>query len=149
MSWIDNQLLPELERFPTDLQKEEALRTAKSQRPTLLLASVFLVLVLATVGVMLYLTTTFLPPGRVSEFVGQMICQLLISLIMAYMGIRLWVTPIRRSLRRTLVNRGVPICIPCGYDLRGQDKAACPECGAPFDPKLLDRSDAGPDVTAA
>ncbi|MCA9254110.1 MAG: hypothetical protein KDA33_00670, partial [Phycisphaerales bacterium] len=149
MSWIDNPLLPELERFPTDFQKEEALRTAKSQRPTLILISVFLVLALAIVGVMLFLTKTFLPAGRISEFIGQVTCQLLITLIMAYLGIRLWVTPIRRSLRRTLVNLGVPICVPCGYDLRGQVKATCPECGASFDPGLLDNSGAGPDVTAA
>lgn len=45
--------------------------------------------------------------------------------------------PVRRHLRRWLVQFGVPICIPCGYDLRGQVEPRCPECGEAFDPSLL------------
>ncbi|MFO0838851.1 MAG: hypothetical protein U1D55_10015 [Phycisphaerae bacterium] len=37
--------------------------------------------------------------------------------------------PLRRVLREHLIARGVPICIRCGYDLRGQVGARCPECG--------------------
>ncbi len=29
------------------------------------------------------------------------------------------------------------LCERCGYDLRGQTEARCPECGTPFDEKLL------------
>jgi hypothetical protein len=39
--------------------------------------------------------------------------------------------PIQRALRRELVSQGVPICIPCGYDLRGNVSGRCPECGVP------------------
>ncbi|MGD2111002.1 MAG: hypothetical protein PVI86_16620 [Phycisphaerae bacterium] len=35
----------------------------------------------------------------------------------------------RRSLRRRLREQGVPICIPCGYDLTGNASGMCPECG--------------------
>lgn len=49
----------------------------------------------------------------------------------------LWRGPLRRSLREELVSRGVPICVPCGYDLRGQTEPRCPECGRPFDKALL------------
>lgn len=40
----------------------------------------------------------------------------------------------RRSkyLRKYLNEHGVPICMPCGYDLRGQVDPYCPECGTPF-----------------
>ena len=34
----------------------------------------------------------------------------------------------RRSLRKQLVEDGIPICINCGYDLRAS-KDRCPECG--------------------
>jgi len=42
----------------------------------------------------------------------------------------------QRHLRRYLLRKGVPICLRCGYDLRGQTEARCPECGGPFDPDL-------------
>jgi hypothetical protein len=32
---------------------------------------------------------------------------------------------------------GPPICSHCGYDLRGQVDARCPECGTPFDAKRV------------
>lgn len=44
---------------------------------------------------------------------------------------------IDRSLREQLVRRGFPICMRCGYDLRGQTEPRCPECGVPFDPELI------------
>ena len=50
-----------------------------------------------------------------------------------------WLTRarIRRKLREELINRGFAICGPCGYDLRGLTESRCPECGSPFDKKLL------------
>ena len=38
----------------------------------------------------------------------------------------------RHHLRERLVQLGVPICIPCGYDLRGSTDR-CPECGTTFE----------------
>ena len=43
----------------------------------------------------------------------------------------------RRHLRKELVALKIPICLECGYDLRGQTDARCPECGTAFDPALL------------
>jgi hypothetical protein len=43
----------------------------------------------------------------------------------------------RHRLREVLVALGVPICLHCGYDLRGQTVPRCPECGREFDPGLL------------
>lgn len=44
---------------------------------------------------------------------------------------------IRRYLRKELAESGVPICVKCGYDLRGQSAPRCPECGTPFDEQLF------------
>lgn len=44
---------------------------------------------------------------------------------------------LQRSLREQLVQRGVPICVGCGYDLRGQIHPRCPECGMSCAPSLL------------
>lgn len=42
---------------------------------------------------------------------------------------RLYRTRNRRELRRILVERGVAICVACGYDLTGNVRKRCPECG--------------------
>lgn len=55
----------------------------------------------------------------------------------AWAGIVLFRRQIHRSLRRQLVERGVAICVGCGYDLRGQVEPRCPECGEPFDLAIL------------
>ena len=44
---------------------------------------------------------------------------------------------VRRKLRLRLVEKGVPICVECGYDLSAQREPRCPECGCAFDPALL------------
>jgi predicted amidophosphoribosyltransferase len=43
----------------------------------------------------------------------------------------------QRITRQYLQQQGIPVCINCGYDLRAQTTPRCPECGEPFDPKLL------------
>ena len=45
--------------------------------------------------------------------------------------------PLRKQIRLQLVTMGIPVCIACGYDLRGQREPRCPECGRPFDAKLM------------
>ena len=49
----------------------------------------------------------------------------------------------RRYLREQLVARGVPICLKCGYDLRGQVAPRCPECGTPCEAELITPNDDG------
>ena len=46
-------------------------------------------------------------------------------------------TRVRKSLRRLLLEDGIPICLKCGYDIRGLSTPRCPECGEEFDPALL------------
>lgn len=46
---------------------------------------------------------------------------------------------VQRSLREQLVDRGVPICINCGYDVRGS-KDRCPECATRVQKKGLTMS---------
>jgi len=41
---------------------------------------------------------------------------------------------VQRSLRLLLLKRGMPICLHCGYDLRGATGSRCSECGSEFEP---------------
>jgi hypothetical protein len=58
--------------------------------------------------------------------------------------ISIQIRKMRIRLREELTSRGVPVCIPCGYDLRGQTEPRCPECGTSFDPALLDENEKNP-----
>jgi uncharacterized paraquat-inducible protein A len=49
----------------------------------------------------------------------------------------LWRAPIQAAVREQLVAQGIPVCVKCGYDLRGQTEPRCPECGAAFEGALL------------
>ncbi|MHC4416316.1 MAG: hypothetical protein ACYS0G_13635 [Planctomycetota bacterium] len=46
--------------------------------------------------------------------------------------------PTRRRIREELLARGIPVCLDCGYSLRGQTEPRCPECGRAFDPKRFE-----------
>lgn len=59
------------------------------------------------------------------------------GLTMSYGPWVLYRTQLRRALRRELVRIGIPVCVICGYDLRGQTVARCSECGTASNPALL------------
>ncbi len=59
------------------------------------------------------------------------------GLVLVFILRSLYYKRVQRSLREQLVAQGTPICLECGYDLRGQIEARCPECGTPFDEMLL------------
>jgi len=43
-----------------------------------------------------------------------------------------------RIIRPIQIKVNHPLCVKCGYDLYGLEVSRCPECGTPFDPKLLE-----------
>jgi hypothetical protein len=66
------------------------------------------------------------------------------AILVPTIGMALFRRQIRRRLRQVLRHSDVPICLECGYDLRGQTARRCPECGAPFGEWLLKRPDGLP-----
>ncbi len=56
---------------------------------------------------------------------------IILVLFLIGLGMVIWYTrlDIRRRLRTQLAQTGIPICIPCGYNLTGNKSGVCPECG--------------------
>ncbi len=50
---------------------------------------------------------------------------------------RVWHRPMQTYVRRQLLDRGVAVCLNCGYDLRGLTEPRCPECATPFEMSKL------------
>ena len=50
-------------------------------------------------------------------------------------GIVIFRRTIAKSLRRQLVDVGIPVCFGCGYSLHTTIEPRCPECGREFDPQ--------------
>lgn len=128
-----DSVYPELSRFPDPKERSEALiashESAMAAVPLLVLALVFLVagdikdhvrMILGWAGVEASNTTVKLL--AITLFTSL--------LVMGFAGIvYMTVGRARKNLRRMLVKRGIAVCIPCGYDLRGIEDARCPECG--------------------
>ena len=126
---------PELEHFERqDVPgvASEALTFAKHE---VMRTWRFWLTLLALVG--LYMTATALAIWTMTQYFGSPdwvrhaamgCCGVVVSLA----AWRVFRDRIRRHLRERLVQLGVPICIPCGYDLRGS-KERCPECGTTFE----------------
>jgi len=73
----------------------------------------------------------------INPFLGDFATELLVKVVSLnvalYVSFFLMIEPtIRKKIREELVLRGIPICVACGYCLRGLSVARCPECGAPF-----------------
>ena len=134
------RLYPELARFASDTDRAAALETfdkALWRRRSFWLA--LLLLWLSTLA-LAEVVPLALPPALTGFFSGKNAIYfrsalLGLSLVPAIQF--LWYRPRRQHLRRWLVDRGVPICLRCGYDLSGQVEPRCPECGEPCDSRLI------------
>ncbi len=130
--WPQSWLYPELKLFPT----EEALRHAARRATSILLRIPTLWLGLAVVVILPILIPELIfrihRPGGIAEGVLRGA----ISFLGGGVG-GVWIVlscrrRVRAFLRQCLCENGVPMCIPCGYDLRGNTTGICPECGAPI-----------------
>ena len=126
---------PELEHFEREdvpgvasealtFAKHEVMRTWR-----------FWLTLLALAG--LYMAATMLAAWTMTQYLGSPdwvrqaaagCCGVVVSLA----AWRLFRDRTRRHLREKLIQLGVPICLPCGYDLRGSTDR-CPECGTTFE----------------
>lgn len=144
------RVLPELTRFDSADEARAALRA--HMRQAVRSPAVWLRICLMIAGLiggtslLVYLAIPYLgahgaPPWLVGGLTG-----FLVGGSAGYGANVVFRRPLRRYLRNVLVEKGVPICLPCGYDLRGLPEPRCPECGEPFDRALLEASTDTPPI---
>ncbi len=135
MPSLNERILPELLLFKPGQERKRMLKQVRST-PRAMVAAVLFGLANFTLFV---LTSDYIIALGLSK---SMVTLLYLAYVLAALSVPTWFTrrAIRRELRVQLTQRGIPICIPCGYDLRGQTRPRCPECGTSFDAKLIDGS---------
>lgn len=139
--------LPELRHFGTKSEQLQAIRTArnnalKSKLDSMPLMTTFIKrLVLASLLVFIVWRVLRFTPLN-DNFASFVILPVLAWIGALYVGaIFAEIRGLRRALRQRLVQMGIPICIPCGYDLQGLASTRCPECGTYFQPELFRKSE--------
>lgn len=115
---LPDRLYPELARFTTEKERQDALKQAYGSDSKVQWA--------AFLGVpLVVLPVKHLLPWRLLQF------PLVIVLAASWGFGTTWIgrRRVQRALRLRLLEHGVPICLTCGYDLTGNTSGRCPECG--------------------
>lgn len=129
----ENPRLPELSHFRSVYECQDALQKAREdpqiRRRTKAVTTLNWIVVFAACLAIVWCTDSYSAMLAGAVLLG--------GALVAAEHYLLFRTHTQRSLRRQLVERGVPICVACGYDLRGQLEPRCPECGTPCAPSIL------------
>jgi len=131
------RLYPELALFHSNADRKAAMR--KFQRSMWKTRRFWLLMLFSTLGFLAFNLTLVslrgfapIPPAMIGGLAGG-INGALIGFSFQFV----FRAPLRRHLREELLKQNIPVCLKCGYDLRGQTEPRCPECGEAFNSKLL------------
>lgn len=132
-----NRRVPELERFRDIYDAHEAMQRAfKTPAVRRIVTTTMTVAWCASA----WLSLELLQRGA-SPFTVIMTCVVLLAGFAAvFHGVPLYGNALRRHLREQLRERGVPICVACGYDTRSSTTPRCPECGSFDEQRVTTRS---------
>ena len=131
---------PELRHFDSPKEAQAALK--EWQKEQMKKPRFWIVLLAYTAGVGLFLSIIIVSLGQWFRLPRIMFGGIVASVTGGSGMVVItwfWRRECRRYLREQLVACGVPICIKCGYDLRGQIEPRCPECGTPCDAELINQ----------
>ena len=122
MPSLSERIVPELALIEPGPERQRMLQEASFGQRTRV--AVFLFVVSATGWFVLWYRLFASAPTNRLLYLLFMFC-------LACPGIGLWSMRrhTRRHLRVQLAKKGIPVCIPCGYNLKGNASGVCPECG--------------------
>lgn len=122
MPSLSERILPELTLIESGSDRRQMVQQAINRPRTHVVVSLS---VIAATGLFVLWDKLV---ASVTPSMGLLV--LLLSFVLIF-GAVLWFMRrnIRRRLRAQLASKGVPICIPCGYNLTGNLSGVCSECG--------------------
>lgn len=132
--------VPELEQFPTEAGRQAALAEIAHEAANLRSGSYWLAVGILVASVLIARWIVKWGLGRVVWNFWLEECILWAAIIgVFWMVLRMlhrWGAP--EELRTKLLRAGVPVCLTCGYSLRGLplSPGRCPECGREFDARV-------------
>ena len=136
--------LPELELFPTEEERELAIDDLGKNREH---EGAWLLMFILVVTIAILAEPLLASRVTIPSWLSGSIMPLI--LMPSVFGITWWRLRrvAHRFLRSKLIESGVPVCVKCGYCLRGLTSDRCPECGKELDARVraLNRDDAQPD----
>ncbi len=132
--------LPELDHFDTPASRQKAIDEIGTEAGNPKSGQFWLGVLLVIAGALAarwiagWLLTFVLWPRVVEEILHT------VGIVAGFLMVLRWLhrSGTSRDLRRKLLASGVPICIQCGYLLRGllPETGRCPECGSEFSPRV-------------
>jgi len=109
------------------IQRGSLAPRRESLRPTLVFVLVILIFVFYLAIWLAFPQLPFLPPILAHLLPWILAISGGWLMILVHRSVR------RKGIRRAMVRCGIPICVPCGYDLSKTDPSdPCPECGTAY-----------------
>ena len=133
---------PELRYFKSREEMREAKKAFRHDGPYRRRTWITTILIAVGAGAFSSVVSRWLVSLGLSWVQASLVNMVLCGIAGAAMFLLLWRRPYTRFVRRYLQDRGVAVCLKCGYDLRGQIEPRCPECGQAFDARLLTQDQA-------
>ena len=123
------QWFPELEHFQTPVARRRAFRRATRRA---LSTPLYWGFALACTALGVWVKFVVERIWHVPPLVLAILLGLYAGAAIGYGGIWAFRRRIRVLLRQKLIEEGVPVCVQCGYMLKGVILPRCPECGTAF-----------------
>jgi hypothetical protein len=134
---------PELELFPTIEARDKAIREIeKSMMPSwrdgwgwLKFFLIVTVVMLAPYSLIIWISNAVSPLSQPWRGYLELVVAIVVYVEIIWFLLR---RDIPRTLRQKLLEAGVPVCLDCGYGLRGLPAGTerCPECGKKLDDRV-------------
>ncbi len=124
------RLFPELKMIESQAERLRLLTEADQQTVGLGKRLAFIVVVATIVGAVAWLVFATITKWWAIPRWSIGASTAATCIVACVLGVQVfWRRPLRIHIRQALSQRGIPLCLGCGYNLTGNVSGTCPECG--------------------